>query len=172
MNAQRLVRNAAVAAAGCAAALALTGCGGGADPGDGRGKTDGGVSPAPSPGTPSPAASPATPTAAPAPPPALEGAWLGVTDGKAVNLTVKKGHAVVLAESRLCQGFAKDAGQGVVSLTVKCRDGGTDRARGTAREAAGGKLVVTWDGGTTDTLTRATVGENVPTSLPSLPPQP
>ncbi|MEU0272333.1 hypothetical protein [Streptomyces sp. NPDC006307] len=97
---------------------------------------------------------------------------MAVTDGKAVNLTIKKGHAVVLAESRLCQGFAKDAGQGVVSLTVKCRDGGTERASGTAREAAGGKLVVTWDSGTTDTLTKATVGENVPTSLPSLPPQP
>ncbi|MEU7283025.1 hypothetical protein AB0A69_30230 [Streptomyces sp. NPDC045431] len=164
MNVQRLVRNTAVTAAGCAAALALTGCGGGADTDDGRGKTDGRAATVP----PSPAASPATPP----PAPALEGAWLGVTDGKAVNLTVKKGHVVVLAESRLCQGSARDAGPGAVSLTVKCRDGDTGRARGTAREAGGGKLVVTWESGTTDTLTKAPTGENVPTSLPSLPPQP
>ncbi|MET9803349.1 hypothetical protein [Streptomyces sp. NPDC006368] len=165
----RLIRNRVVAAVGCLTALALAGCGGGGDDnrsgGAGREKDKGGaVTATPSPATPEPADGA---TAADD----VEGAWLGITDGKAVNLTIKKGHAVVLAESRLCQGSARSARPGRVTLGVKCQDGNTDRATGSAVTSDGRKIVVTWDSGKKDTLTKSPLSA-VPSSLPSLPPQP
>ncbi|MFJ8588608.1 hypothetical protein ACIRD2_28695 [Streptomyces sp. NPDC093595] len=177
------VRNGFVAAAGLAAALALTGCGGGGDdkggePGrDEAGRPAGGAATA----TPSPGADPDAGSGADsgsdtgsgaATPAAVEGAWLGMTDGKAVNLTIKKGHAVVLADSRVCQGAAKGAVGNKVVLALKCHDGSTDRASGTAETSDGRKIVVTWDSGKKDTLAKSPLGEDLPTSLPSLPPQP
>jgi hypothetical protein len=180
------VRNGFVAAAGLAAALALTGCGGsggddkGGDPGkDKAGRPTGGAATA----TPSPGADPDSGADSGADsgsglgsgastPAAVEGAWLGMTDGKAVNLTIKKGHAVVLADSRVCQGAAKGADGNKVVLALKCHDGSTDRASGSAETSDGRKIVVTWDSGKKDTLAKSPLGEDLPTSLPSLPPQP
>ncbi|MFI6105753.1 hypothetical protein [Streptomyces sp. NPDC051310] len=168
------VRNGFVAAAGLAAALALTGCGGGGSdekgggPGkDKAGRPTGGAATA----TPSPGADPDSGSGA-STPAGVEGAWLGMTDGKAVNLTIKKGHAVVLADSRVCQGAAKGADGNKVVLALKCHDGSTDRASGSAETSDGRKIVVTWDSGKKETLAKSPLGEDLPTSLPSLPPQP
>ncbi|MGA4865846.1 hypothetical protein ACPB9J_24725 [Streptomyces lavendulocolor] len=154
MDAHRLVRTGVVAAAGAAVLLALTGCGGGAAP-----RPAGGA-------TPSPAATPAAPPApsstssstspyASAPPAAgpADGSWVGLTGGKPVSVTVKKGHALVLAEAHVCQGTAR--GTAPVTLTLTCDDGYTARTEGTASTERG-KLVVTWADGTKDTLTKAT----------------
>ncbi|MEU0667645.1 hypothetical protein ABZ508_00080 [Streptomyces lavendulocolor] len=155
MDAHRLVRTGVVAAAGAAVLLGLTGCGGGAAP-----RPAGGA-------TPSPAATPATPPSpsstssstspyASAPPAAAgpaDGSWVGLTGGKPVSVTVKKGHALVLAEAHVCQGTAR--GTAPVALTLTCDDGYTARTEGTASTERG-KLVVTWADGTKDTLTKAT----------------
>ncbi|MGI5356591.1 hypothetical protein ACQI4E_14975 [Streptomyces sp. CA-252508] len=153
MDAHRLVRTGVVAAVGAAVLLALTGCGGGL----------GGAAPRPAGGaTPSPAATPAAPPSpssspyASAPPAAAgpaDGSWVGLTGGKPVSVTVKKGHALVLAEAHVCQGTAR--GTAPVALTLTCDDGYTARTEGTA-SAERGKLVVTWADGTKDTLTKAT----------------
>ncbi|WP_324615799.1 hypothetical protein [Streptomyces sp. NRRL S-118] len=172
------VRNGFVAVAGLAAALALTGCGGGGsddkggDPGKDKGGPDtgGAATAGPSPGS---GTDSGTGSGSGAGTPAeVEGAWLGRTDGKAVNLTIKKGHAVVLADSRVCQGTAKGADGGKVVLALKCHDGSTDRASGSAETSDGRKIVVTWDSGKKDTLAKSPLGEDLPTSLPSLPTQP
>ncbi|MGA5166418.1 MULTISPECIES: hypothetical protein [Streptomyces] len=153
MDAHRLVRTGVVAAAGAAVLLALAGCGGG----------PGGAAPRPAGGaTPSPAATPAAPPSpssspyASAPPAAAgpaDGSWVGLTGGKPVSVTVKKGHALVLAEAHVCQGTAR--GTAPVALTLTCDDGYTARTEGTASTERG-KLVVTWADGTKDTLTKAT----------------
>ncbi|MGA5555138.1 hypothetical protein [Streptomyces lavendulocolor] len=153
MDAHRLVRTGVVAAAGAAVLLALAGCGGG----------PGGAAPQPAGGaTPSPAATPAAPSSpssspyASAPPAAAgpaDGSWVGLTGGKPVSVTVKKGHALVLAEAHVCQGTAR--GTAPVALTLTCDDGYTARTEGTASTERG-KLVVTWADGTKDTLTKAT----------------
>ncbi|WP_336323397.1 hypothetical protein [Streptomyces lavendofoliae] len=154
MDAHRLVRTGVVAAAGAAAALALAGCGGGPD--QRRGDDTAGGRPADGP-PPSPAAAPAaSPSPSPSVPPATTGAadgsWVGLTGGKPVSVTVKKGHALVLAEAHVCQGTAR--GTGTVALTLTCDDGYTTRTEGSARTQKGA-LVVTWTGGIRDTLTRA-----------------
>ncbi|MFF8831712.1 hypothetical protein [Streptomyces sp. NPDC015131] len=140
MDAHKLVRTAATAAALC---LALAGCGGGqvrpeADPTPTATRA------------PSPSASPAPPAAG-----AADGSWVGLTGGRPVSLTVEKGHAAVLAEAHVCQGTTAQ-GTAVVTLDLTCDDGYTARTRGSAR-AEKGKLVVTWAGGAKDTLTRAEV---------------
>lgn len=150
MNARRLVRNGVVAAAGATALLALAGCGGGRDQrptGEARegGTPAVGATPAVSSPTPSPAAPPVTSGAA-------DGSWVGLTDGKPVSVTVKKGHALVLADAHVCQGTAR--GTDTVTLSLTCGDGYTARTEGSAR-AARGKLVVTWTGGAKDTLGKA-----------------
>jgi hypothetical protein len=78
---------------------------------------------------------------------------VGLTGGKPVSVTVKKGHALVLAEAHVCQGTAR--GTAPVTLTLTCDDGYTARTEGTASTERG-KLVVTWADGTRDTLTEAT----------------
>ncbi|MEU0658999.1 hypothetical protein [Streptomyces lavendulocolor] len=157
MDVHRLVRTGVVAAADAAVLLALTGCGGG----------PGGAAPRPAGGaTPSPAATPAAPPLpssssstspyASVPPAAAgpaDGSWVGLTGGKPVSVTVKKGHALVLAEAHVCQGTAR--GTAPVTLTLTCDDGYTARTKGTASTERG-KLVVTWADGTKDTLTKAT----------------
>ncbi|MER7111114.1 hypothetical protein [Streptomyces sp. NPDC000229] len=143
MNALRLVRTGFVAAAGVTAVLALAGCGGGRDQRPSGGPGEAGT-PLSSP-TPSPTASPVTSGEA-------EGSWVGLTDGKPVSVTISKGHAVALADAHVCQGTAR--GTNPVTLTLTCGDGYTARTEGSARTDKG-KLVVTWTGGTKDTLRRA-----------------
>ncbi|ORT59052.1 hypothetical protein [Streptomyces sp. CB03238] len=147
MDAHRLVRAGIVAAAGTAAVLALAGCGGGRDQQRGDDPGDGGklvTSP-----TASPSASPSPAAGA-----AFEGSWVGLTDGKPVSLTIKKGHALVLAEAHVCQGTAQ--GTDTVTLTLTCDDGYTARTKGSA-DADKEKLVVSWSAGVKDTLTKAAV---------------
>ncbi|MEV3990104.1 hypothetical protein AB0J57_14485 [Streptomyces sp. NPDC049837] len=143
MNAHRLVRTGVVAAVAITTSLSLAGCGGGRDQRGGDDHGSGGR-PVSSP-TPSPTASPVTSGA-------LEGSWVGLTDGKPVSLTVGKGHALVLAEGHICQGTARGADP--VTLTLACDDGYTARTEGSAT-AGKDQLVITWSGGAKDTLTRA-----------------
>ncbi|MDN3296128.1 hypothetical protein QWM81_19095 [Streptomyces ficellus] len=108
MDVHRLVRTAVVAAAGAAAVLVLplapAGCGGGHDrrsdddSGGGKPVTVNGP-------TPSPSTSAGTSGEA-------EGSWVGFTDGKPVNLTIKKGRALVLAEGHVRHGGARDDHRG------------------------------------------------------------
>ncbi|MFE9860128.1 hypothetical protein [Streptomyces sp. NPDC005780] len=83
---------------------------------------------------------------------ALEGAWAGQTDGKAVVLSVASGKAVVVADSHVCSGTAKDMGKPMLALT--CADGNTDRTMGAIESNDGKTVVVSWDGGTKDTLAK------------------
>ncbi|WP_326660582.1 hypothetical protein [Streptomyces sp. NBC_00385] len=83
---------------------------------------------------------------------ALEGAWAGQTDGKAVVLSVASGKAVVVADSHVCSGTAKDMGKPMLALT--CADGDTDRTMGAIESNDGKTVVVSWDGGTKDTLAK------------------
>ncbi|QGV79307.1 hypothetical protein [Streptomyces ficellus] len=175
MDAHRLVRTGGVAAAGLTALLVLAGCGGGPAGDGGRdatgapaaGATAGGhppASPAPSP-TPTPSAPPVTAGA-------VEGSWVGLTDGRPVSLTVKKGHALVLADAHVCQGTAR--GTGPVTLSLTCDDGYTTRTKGTAATTRD-TLVVTWSGGTKDTLAKAAPPQGTPSLVappPSTPPTP
>ncbi|MGA5100506.1 hypothetical protein ACPCAC_24480 [Streptomyces lavendulocolor] len=158
MDAHRLVRTGVVAAAGAAVLLGLTGCGGG--PGGAAPRPAGGATPSPA-ATPAAPPSPSSTSSSTSPyvsaPPAVagpaDGSWVGLTGGKPVSVTVKKGHALVLAEAHVCQGTAR--GTAPVTLTLTCDDGYTARTEGTASTERG-KLVVTWADGTKDTLTKAT----------------
>nr|BAV57478.1 membrane protein [Streptomyces sp. SANK 60404] len=155
VNALRLVRTGFVAAAGITAALALAGCGGGRDQRlvDDRGKDTGPVSSPTSGGARTPVSSPTpSPAASPVTSGEAEGSWVGLTDGKPVSVTIKKGHALVLAEAHVCQGTAH--GTDTVTLSLTCDDGYTARTEGSAR-ADKAKLAVTWAGGAKDTLTKA-----------------
>nr|WSW68479.1 hypothetical protein OG461_21000 [Streptomyces sp. NBC_00995] len=144
------VRTVAVVATGLLTALALTGCGGdggkdGADRGAGATAT-----PAPAGSTDDDSASGAD--GATGGTRALEGAWAGLTDGKAVVLSVASGKAVVVADSHVCSGTAKDTGKPALVLT--CADGDTARTRGAVESNDGKTVVVSWEGGTKDTLAK------------------
>ncbi|GGQ28651.1 hypothetical protein [Streptomyces roseolilacinus] len=153
---QKLVRKGAAVAAVLVSAVALTACGSNgevAKPGDGGGSA------APSAGASGSAARVALADA--------EGAWLGVTDGKPVTLTISKGgQAVVISEAHVCQGTAKEGD--TLTLALTCKDGNTDRASGTIGSADGKQLVVTWDSGKTDTLAKP-AASGLPTNMPSIP---
>ncbi|MFI6722627.1 hypothetical protein NRF20_25030 [Streptomyces sp. R-74717] len=97
---------------------------------------------------------------------ALEGGWAGKTDGKAVVLSVASGKAVLVTEQRACTGTVKDVGK--VMLALKCADGDTDRTMGTIESNDGKTVVVSWDGGTKDTLAKTEPGA-IPSGLPDLP---
>ncbi|MFF8291289.1 hypothetical protein ACF068_18950 [Streptomyces sp. NPDC016309] len=189
-----LVRTGFAVVAGAAAALALAGCdgarAGGTPAATAPGATAPGttapgatasgatasVSAAPgttAPGTtgastpgageaPAPAPSPASPS--PAGAGEADGSWVGLTAGKPVSVTIKKGYALVLADAQVCQGTARPAPatgapatpgtSGTVTLTLTCGTGYTARTEGSARTDAG-KVVVTWAGGVKDTLAKA-----------------
>ncbi|TXS37237.1 hypothetical protein [Streptomyces sp. OR43] len=144
------VRTGAVLATGLLTALALTGCGSdgdkeSADKGSGSTTTpapDGGAGDDATSGT----------EGATGGLKALEGAWAGQTGGKAVVLSVASGKAVVVADSHVCSGTAKDTGKPMLSLT--CADGNTDRTTGAIESNDGKTVVVSWDGGTKDTLAK------------------
>ncbi|MCK8677901.1 hypothetical protein [Streptomyces lichenis] len=84
---------------------------------------------------------------------AVEGSWVGTTEGRPVSLTVKQGRAVVLAEAHVCQGTAEGPATSL-TLRLTCDSDYTARTEGTAR-AKGGKITVEWQGGVKDKLTEA-----------------
>ncbi|MET4923450.1 hypothetical protein P3L51_13965 [Streptomyces sp. PSRA5] len=159
----KLVRS-SVAAAGLVVALTLTGCGG-SDSGDDSGKDKGTGAPAPS--EPDGATGESTPdTGSTAD--SLEGSWAGMTEGKAVALSVKEGKAALIADEHICQGDVQDMG-GKPMLSLKCADGDTDRTMGSIDSNDGKTLVLSWEGGTKDSLAKTEPGklpEGLPTDIP------
>lgn len=147
---RKLVRTGAVVATGLLTALALTGCGSDSDKG-GTDKGSGSPTPqAPAGSDDSGSATDGGDSASTGGLKALEGAWAGLSDDKAVVLSVASGKAVVIADSHVCSGSAK--GTDKVTLELKCTDGDTDRTAGAVESNDGKTLVVSWDGGTKDTL--------------------
>jgi hypothetical protein len=144
-----------VTAAGLVAALALTGCSSGDSDGASKDKTS------------------AKPTEAGggdggATSGSIEGAWSGVTDGKTVALSVSGKIAAVVADGHVCTGQVTDHGKPMLSL--KCADGNTDRTMGSIESNDGTTLVVSWDAGAKDTLTKTDPGKlpkGLPTGLPT-----
>lgn len=67
-------------------------------------------------------------------------------------LSVASGKAVVVADSHVCSGTAKDMGKPMLALT--CADGNTDRTMGAIESNDGRTVVVSWDGGTKDKLAK------------------
>ncbi|OCC10697.1 hypothetical protein [Streptomyces sp. PTY087I2] len=157
----RSLRTGAIAVAALAASFALTACGSddakkdsgadasasatpGAGGGEGSGDSGGGVDAA-----------------------ALEGTWVGLTDGKNVTVSIAARKVALVADQSVCQGDVKDMG-GEPMLALKCTDGGTDRTMGAIDSVDGSKLVVSWDGGAKDSLAKAEAGK-LPSGMPSLP---
>ncbi|WP_392671438.1 hypothetical protein [Streptomyces sp. LN785] len=152
-----LVRSGAVVVAGLAAAVALTGCGSDGAKSDSDPDTADAHTSAPADGGDSGSAGDAA---------ALEGTWAGVSDGKAVALSVASGRAALVADAHVCSGEVKDMGK--VMLALKCTDGDTARTMGAIASNDGRKLVVSWNGGAEDTLAKTDPGA-LPTELPGLP---
>ncbi|MFI7239773.1 hypothetical protein [Streptomyces cyaneofuscatus] len=150
------VRTGGVVVAALAASLALTACGSDDDAGKGSG-SDAGSS-----ATPGDQGSGGAGTDAAA----LEGTWVGLTDGKNVTVSITAGKVALVADQAVCQGDVKDMGE--VMLALKCTGGADDRTMGAIESNDGKKLVLSWDGGVKDTLTKAASGK-LPTDLPSLP---
>ncbi|MEO3972307.1 hypothetical protein [Streptomyces sp. CAU 1734] len=139
-----------------AAALALTGCGGD----DAKDSAEKGKS--------SPAASQEKETGKDGAGGDMAGTWTGKTDGKSVTLAVTGTTAALLADKTACSGRVEDHGQQM--LTMVCADGSKDRTMGTIESADGKTLVISWDKGARDTLTKAEAGD-IP-QLPDLPEMP
>ncbi|MFJ7326436.1 hypothetical protein ACIQVN_09300 [Streptomyces cyaneofuscatus] len=152
------VRTGGVVVAALAASLALTACGSDGDAGKGSG-SDAGSSATPGDGQ-GPDGGAGTDAAA------LEGTWVGLTDGKNVTASITAGKVALVADQAVCQGDVKDMGE--VMLALKCTGGANDRTMGAIESNDGKKLVLSWDGGVKDTLTKAAPGK-LPTDLPSLP---
>ncbi|MEV8396981.1 hypothetical protein [Streptomyces niveus] len=162
---RRLVRS-GVAAAGLVVALTLGGCGGG-DSGDDSGKDKNSEAPAPS-ASDDAGGDEATPDATTTAD-SLEGSWAGMTEGKAVALSVKEGKAALIADEHICQGAVEDMG-GEPMLSLKCADGNTDRTMGSIDSNDGKTLVLSWEGGTKDSLTKTDPGklpDELPTGIPA-----
>ncbi|MGW6289959.1 MULTISPECIES: hypothetical protein [unclassified Streptomyces] len=158
----RSLRTGAVAVAALAASLALTACGG-----DDAGKDSGADSAAsatPGSGGGNGSGEPAGGAVDAA---ALEGTWVGLTDGKNVTVSVSARKVALVADQSVCQGDVKDMG-GEPMLALKCTGGSTDRTMGAIDSVDGSKLVLSWDGGAKDTLTKAEPGK-LPSGMPSLP---
>ncbi|NED87158.1 hypothetical protein G3I76_44630 [Streptomyces sp. SID11233] len=164
---RKLVRTGAVVATGLLTALALTGCGSDNDKPDSNSDKGSGSASAPAPdhsdGSSTGGASGGDTSTGGLK--ALEGAWAGQTEGKAVVLSVAHGKAVVVADSHVCSGSAK--GTDKVTLALKCADGDTDRTAGTVESNDGKTVVVSWDGGTKDSLGKTDAGSLE--GLPGLP---
>lgn len=149
--------------AALAASLALTACGSDDDAGKGSGPDAGsGATPGDGQG----------PGGAGADAASLEGTWVGLTDGRSVTVSVTAGKVALVADRAVCQGDVKDMGE--VMLALKCTDGSTGRTMGAIESNDGRKLVVSWDGGIKDTLSKAEPGTvpdlpSLPSDLPSLP---
>ncbi|WP_411116359.1 hypothetical protein [Streptomyces sp. 058-1L] len=156
----RFVRTGGVVVAALAASLALTACGSDDDAGK-RSGGDAGSSAKPGDGQASGGGG--TDTAA------LDGTWVGLTDGKNVTVSITAGKVALVADQAVCQGDVKDMGE--VMLALKCTGGANDRTMGAIESNDGNKLVLSWDGGVKDTLSKADPGK-LPTDLPSLPEMP
>ncbi|MFE3899623.1 hypothetical protein ACFXPY_04430 [Streptomyces sp. NPDC059153] len=154
---RKVLRTGAVVIAGLVTAAALTGCSSDGRKSDPDGSSDAAKS------SRAPGDDGGGPKADAA---ALEGGWAGKTDGKAVVLSVASGKAVLVTEQRACTGTVKDMGK--VMLALKCADGDTDRTRGSIVSNDGRTVVVSWDGGTKDTLAKTEPGA-IPSGLPDLP---
>ncbi|MYZ36909.1 hypothetical protein [Streptomyces sp. MnatMP-M17] len=171
---QKLLRT-SVATAGLvtALALALTGCGGdsGGDSGKDKGGADAPSASADGSGSGPDAGASASTGSGGDGASAVEGSWAGLTDGKAVALSVKAGKVALVADSHVCQGSVEDMGEPMLSLT--CADGNTDRTMGSIKSNDGKTLVIAWDKGKKDTLAKTETGtppeglpEDLPTDLP------
>ncbi|MFJ9625422.1 hypothetical protein [Streptomyces sp. NPDC101181] len=157
----RSSRTGVVVAAALAASLALTACGSDDEP-DGSPGADASASATPDGGKAS-----GEPTGGGVDAAALEGTWAGLTDGKNVTLSVASRKVALVADRSVCQGDVKDMG-GEPMLHLTCAGGSTDRVMGGIDTVDGSKLVVSWEGGITDTLTKADPGK-LPSGMPSLP---
>ncbi|MFE9697749.1 hypothetical protein [Streptomyces sp. NPDC006270] len=160
----RSLRTGAMAVAALAASLALTACG--SDDADKDAKTGSAASATPGGGDNGSGESAGSGTDAAA----LEGTWAGLTDGKNVTVSITARKVALVADRSVCQGDVKDMG-GEPMLALKCTGGSTDRTMGAIDSVDGTKLVVSWDGGVKDTLTKADPGK-LPTDMPSLPDMP
>ncbi|MFB8118345.1 hypothetical protein ACFC51_20985 [Streptomyces sp. NPDC055962] len=160
----RLPRSGALLAAGAVAAFALSACGSdgpAAAPDAGRGSPSaGGQDPGPEASAPKDTATGHADAAA------LEGTWASTDDGSPLVLSVTSGKVALVADQHVCQGVVKHADG--TTLALKCLDGNTERTRGTVEPDGGEKLVVSWDGGPEDTLTR-TDPDELPTGPPEAP---
>jgi hypothetical protein len=154
-------RSGALAAAALVTALALSACGSdepAAEKAPGTGSSSG--------RTASPGAGGEDGGSGSADAAALEGTWTGTADGGPVTLSVSSGKVALAAARHVCQGEVKDMGE--VMLALKCLDGDTDRTMGSIESNDGKKLVISWDAGAEDTLSKADPSE-LPTGLPEIP---
>jgi hypothetical protein len=148
-----------VASAGLVAALALTGCG--SDESDDAGE-DGKDTTSSAPSETGSGGDGGTKAES------VEGTWAGLTDGKPVALSITGETAAVLADGHACTGEVADHGKPMLSL--KCADGNTERTMGSIESNDGTTMVVSWDAGKKDTLTKTDPGkipEGLPTGLPT-----
>ncbi|MET7858845.1 hypothetical protein ABZS81_16830 [Streptomyces sp. NPDC005318] len=160
----KLVRTGAVVTAGLVAAVALTGCGSDGGKNDsGKGSTGGQASATGGSGS---GGSDSGGSGSAGDASALEGTWAGLTDGKAVALSVASGKAALVADAHVCSGEVKEMGK--VMLVLKCTDGNTDRTMGSIESNDGKTITVSWDAGGKDTLAKTKPG-SLPTALPGLP---
>ncbi|MFE6702099.1 hypothetical protein [Streptomyces sp. NPDC057718] len=158
----RSLRTGAIAVAALAASFALTACG--SDDAAKDSGTDASASATPGAGGGEDSGESAGSSVDAA---ALEGTWVGLTDGKNVTVSIAARQVALVADQSVCQGEVKDMG-GEPMLALKCTDGGTDRTMGAIDSVDGSKLVVSWDGGAKDTLAKAEAGK-LPSGMPSLP---
>ncbi|MFD7749472.1 hypothetical protein ACFV2V_21375 [Streptomyces sp. NPDC059698] len=163
----RSLRTGAIVIAALAASYALTACGGDGD-GDPAKGSGGNASASAAPGAGDGQGDSGGDGAADAA--ALEGTWVGLTEGKNVTVSIASGKVALVADRSVCQGDVKDMG-GEPMLALKCTGGGTDRTMGAIESVDAGKLVVSWDGGAKDSLTKAEAGK-LPSGMPSLPGMP
>ncbi|WP_406147913.1 hypothetical protein [Streptomyces sp. NBC_01012] len=155
-----LPRSGALAAAGLVAAFALTACGSDTPAED--------KAPATNSATPTPSATGGTDEGSGGEDAtALEGTWAGTSDGGPVALSVASGKAALSTGKHICQGEVKDMG-GKAMLALKCTDGDTERTMGAIESNDGEKLVISWDAGAKDTLSKADVS-GLPSDLPEIP---
>lgn len=92
---------------------------------------------------------------------------MGLTDAKNVTVSIAGGKVALVADQSVCQGDVKDMG-GEPMLALKCTGGSSDRTMGAIDSVDGTKLVLSWDGGVKDSLTKADPGK-LPSGMPSLP---
>ncbi|MEU0302369.1 hypothetical protein ABZ252_23300 [Streptomyces sp. NPDC006175] len=157
----RFPRSVALVAAGLVVAFALTACGSDDPAGDKAPDTASSSGQPSSPGAGGEEGGSGGADAA-----ALEGTWTGTADGGPVTLSVASGKVALSAGRHICQGEVKDMGG--VMIALKCLDGNTDRTMGSVESNDGEKLVISWEAGAEDTLSRADLSE-LPTDLPDMP---
>ncbi|MFD5424504.1 hypothetical protein [Streptomyces sp. NPDC127084] len=149
-----------LAATGLAAALMLTGCGSGDDTTD---KSDKDTSPAPSAATGGGSGG----TSGGADLTALQGTWSAM-GSEMVALSFQDDKVSLIAGPRVCTGLAKAADK--PTLTLKCADGDTERTAGTVESHDARTVVVSWESGVKDSLTKTDTSglpSGLPTTLPT-----